>query len=247
MGFKLKSGNKPLAFKNMGSSPANFSFSDIASFKPKTKAEIGTTLNPGANKDGFGGITPTTREIVPEVQKKNPEPKAEVKHKDQIRKQKKLDRITARREKKGKEGVTDKQLRLQKETSMSTKDYAAHKAEKKAAYVERMQSVAFEGIKGLRGQAVNYTTNTQAKANRDSNKRKSDVHAVKMENVQRDQLKQDTDTERTQQLVQAAKDAKNNTYEVASTQPTHISENGEVNMNKPTSAERFKNPTSTKI
>jgi hypothetical protein len=52
------------------------------------------------------------------------------KHQAQIRKQKRLDKITARRKAKGKEGLTSRQIRLQKEVDMSADEFVDYRKEK---------------------------------------------------------------------------------------------------------------------
>tara|TARA_R110001592_G_scaffold152900_1_gene380821 strand:- start:1176 stop:1967 length:792 start_codon:yes stop_codon:yes gene_type:complete len=165
MGFKLRSGNGPLAFKNMGSSPAKQGLmgvlgafggnknKDIIAPGSDDKGIDTTKAQANTNKPGsknYKGTDKNTDES--HLSTKTTDKKGEVKtkafkndasepatdpnkgkHKDQIKKQAKLDKITERRKRKGKEGLTDRQMKLQKQTSQTGEEYMADKTAKKDA------------------------------------------------------------------------------------------------------------------
>lgn len=163
-GFQLRSGNKSgMPFKQMGSSPNKQGITDMLGLLGGAKKGGLSGENVGGNTKTFGGSATDLITSKPEENKvmsdfelgqeaanirgdikkmdmgpgDKPEPEPQ-KHKAQIRKQKKLDKITARREGKGKEGLTSKQIRLQKEIDMSAEDFVAHRKEKRAAFGDAM-------------------------------------------------------------------------------------------------------------
>ena len=169
MTFKLRSGNGPLAFKNMGSSSPtkkiglDYEFGSKADLSGSKK---NTTLSTDSTKEvrgleikdedtkKFGGkatdlggketLTPKVSET-----KKEAKPK---KHQAQIRKQKRLDKITARREKKGKEGLTTRQIELKRRADQAPEEFVAERKEKRAAFSDALtelgQSSIFQGSSG---------------------------------------------------------------------------------------------------
>ena len=74
-----------------------------------------------------------------------PEAPEAPKHQAQLRKQKRLDKITARREKKGKEGLTDRQIRLQKEVDMTAEEFSAHRKQKRAEIGKSLEALGQSG------------------------------------------------------------------------------------------------------
>jgi hypothetical protein len=68
---------------------------------------------------------------------KAPPPKPK-KHQAQIRKQKRLDKITARREAKGKEGLSSRQIRLQGEVDKTAEQFVSDRKEKRGKFGDAM-------------------------------------------------------------------------------------------------------------
>ena len=157
-GFQLKSGNKAKApFKMMGSSSpakgwgdifggANKQANEMAKQTPKIKT---TKIDESKNERvKLGSSRPNGEDAVTKTTSKKGEVKTKAfkndasepatdpnkgKHKDQIKKQARLDKITARRERKGKEGLTDRQMKLKEQTSQTGEEYMADKTAKKDA------------------------------------------------------------------------------------------------------------------
>ena len=180
MGFKLRSGNGPLAFKNMGSSPAkgwgdifggaNKQANEMAKQTPKINTiEIDESKNErvklgSSRPNGEDAVTKTTDkkgEVKTKAFKNDAsEPAADPnkgKHKDQIKKQAKLDKITARRERKGKEGLTDRQMKLKEQTNKTGEEYMADKTAKKDADRRRASEIMI-------GISKNFDPNSQFKS-----------------------------------------------------------------------------------
>ena len=245
MGFKLKSGNGPLQFKQMGASPAKQT-TDFAAMQIKS-----------AKKDARYGEM-SAKDYKTEV-------KRQVKsHKEtgsydamNTAKNKKIEKIPS---------IKPKEVKLPKgkkdgpvvASEFKPSDPKAKKGnwfkrlgranEKLHKFRNSEEGAQFKDTMNQAGNVISGNNNlsTNNKEAFQKNKRASESHAVKMENVQRDQLKQDTDTKRTQQLVQAAEDAKNKTYEVAPTKPTHVGSDNKANMDVVTStanSQAFKRKT----
>lgn len=128
MGFKLRSGNGPLAFKNMGSSPALQRDEKMIKIEPIQTKKVGEDLKVPDKLEGTKSFEEISAEIKAEKTEAN-----KGKHKDQIKKQEKLDKITARRERKGKEGLTNRQMKLKEQTNKTGEEYMADKTAKKDA------------------------------------------------------------------------------------------------------------------
>ena len=198
-GFQLRSGNKAKApFKMMGSSPAKGGFMDaLNAFKGESKTKnlkakevktIDTTKSQAntekvklgsSRPDGDKATTKTTDkkgEVKTKAFKNDAsEPATDPnkgKHKDQIKKQAKLDKITARRERKGKEGLTDKQMKLQKQTSQTGEEYMKDKQDKKDAFRANAAHVAIELGNSIAGKPTNFQTPEQRESAAATTKRK---------------------------------------------------------------------------
>ena len=144
-GFQLRSGNKGgMPFKEMGSSPIQHTsvtgtrhehreggkkilhgpdgkVVNEAAFEASGQEELEIGVKGMGKKYADEKYKPKDTETVKE------EPK---KHKVQIRKQKRLDKITARREKKGKEGLTTRQINLQKDIDKTSEQFVSDRQEK---------------------------------------------------------------------------------------------------------------------
>ena len=152
MGFKLRSGNGPLAFKNMGSSPAKDMLSDI--FTSKKEKDIKLNSN--------------TPERNLESEAKGKIDKTRGTHEGQVKKSGRLDKIQNRQDKRalrkynnslsqGSQGemgmeafkksdkYTDKtskrEGRLKKEVNMTPDEYDANQAAKKEKFAKGMRDM----------------------------------------------------------------------------------------------------------
>ena len=153
MGFKMRSGNGPLAFKNMGSSspakqPENFGEGvDEAQLRKNAANEKSQAI---ANEAKAKAESIKTKNAAEKAKKaadtkasaKERKEYASTKHKGQLKKEAKLARISEKRELKGKEGKTSKQIRLQKEVDMNIDDYTANQKQKKADFQDAANRAA---------------------------------------------------------------------------------------------------------
>jgi hypothetical protein len=177
MGFKLRSGNGPLAFKNMGSSPAKQS----SSFGPSTfglekgllggKKEGGLVseenrINPKKDATDLGA---KDRKIVAKAPDKKEVPK---KHRDQVKKAEKITKLEGKEAKRDakradgkkvflgnlkKKNNANKREKLQTEVDKTSEQYVADKAAKKESDRRRASEIMI-------GISKNFDPNSQFKS-----------------------------------------------------------------------------------
>ena len=227
--FNLRSGNGPLQFKQMGASPAktngllNTIGSAMGSFNIKTGDEI--------NKDKK--LQASIESSVPEVKTYNIDESKTEKVKPVDLKIKRTDKksstssrpggtdpVTKTPEEQGmhkaKKDVPEKKKGWLKKAGSWIKEKAEKAKEFRESEAGAQWDKTWKGIAGAldpKGKERGlYPTDQLEKFH--EGKRTQELHDVKMANVEREQLKMDTNTERQQQLIQAHKDATEGTYEL---------------------------------
>ena len=185
-GVQLRSGNG-IPFKQMGSSPAKqdeetttpetakqeyerMKYEDaIAEIEKKraeeTKAKQKAEWEASPEGKADAKMIETAKKTKEEREAKEKQAAIDATkgtHKGQIKKQQKLDKITARRKRKGKEGLTDRQVRLQKEVDMTAEEFVAHKQQKR----KQIGDFLTEAGKVLAGKGSFSTSREKATADR---------------------------------------------------------------------------------
>ena len=132
MAFKMRSGNGPLAFKNMGSSsPAKQSVGFGSSEADKKAADKEAADKKAADKLAADELA--AKKLASAKERKE---YASTKHKGQLKKEARLAEITEKRRIKGKEGKTSRQIRLQAEVDKTPEQYAADRKQKNKEAIE---------------------------------------------------------------------------------------------------------------
>ena len=242
MAFKMRSGNGPLAFKNMGSSPAK---ADLSKLRQGTRERVDeyarlnweqdhTTTKHKDYKANNKKIAPlgvkpldvklddkpieatkTFKETSAEI-KKEKKAHTDSKHKGQLKKEARLKKITDRREAKGKKGLTTRQMNLKRRVDQTAEEY-----------VEENREGMRRTVAGLREYGPGGSgSQTEGKAKYDAGK-------IAQSNREKTQASQDIRDARTKQLTEQAKMATNEETTLNSDTQNAIGADG-VNLNSNT-------------
>lgn len=217
MGFKLRSGNKSgLPFKQMGASPANFGLMGaMSAFGGGAKqADImnqeAERINKPTNEKAIT-ITAKTDEVTPDKPRVATPKELRKKHKAEGNK------VTLKERKAAGEGtVASRAVKTTGKGLKKAGSWINKMAEKRQKFQASEEGAAFRDD-------MNRSANIVAGDNRfatdnlekhKSSTRASELHKVKMDNVERDQLETDQMNEMRGRKIQAYKDAEAKKYEL---------------------------------
>ena len=203
MGFKMRSGNGPLQFKQMGATPVK---QGLSGYDVKTEDEINQEMKTIESKK-IETIPSKEPEMKPiEATKTFKETSAEIKaekkaytdskHKGQLKKEKRLKKITERRERKGKKGLTSRQMELQRRVDQTPEEFVAERKAKRQEIGKGLQEAGYlissaYGPGGTGSTAVSAQKLEQQKKDNESQRLTDKIKDINIKNYKKGEMETD--------------------------------------------------------